>query len=199
MILLTSYALLVSLGIMSPGPGFIHMVTQAITGTKWRIFKVVSGLAIANLFISTIGVIGGASLLLEPRTTTAVTLIGCAYLLFVAYKLFLTSAKPFHQSTVQASFASSFMIQVSNIKAILFITSAVTISINRPLPFELAMLIPMVTCGISFIWYGLVGFTFQVPMVSRFLNTHIWLINKVASVVILYLVIQLLLNIKIVF
>ncbi len=197
--MVTSYALLVLLGIMSPGPGFIHTVTQAITGTKWSTFKVVFGLAIANLVISTIGVIGGASLLLETSTTTAITLIGCAYLLFVAYKLLLTNAKPFHESTVEASFASSFMIQVSNIKAILFITSAVTISMNTTLPFELAVLIPMVTCGISFIWYGLVGFTFQVPKVSRFLKTKIWLINKVASVVILYLVIQLLLNMKIVF
>ncbi|MEZ9292428.1 LysE family transporter [Vibrio lentus] len=199
MILVTSYALLVSLGIMSPGPGFIHTVTQAITGTKWSTFKVVSGLAIANLVISTIGVIGGASLLLDPRTATAITLIGCVYLLFVAYKLLLTSVKTFHESTMEASFASSFIIQVSNIKAILFITSAVTININTALSFELAVLIPIVTCGISFIWYGLVGFTFQVPKVSRFLKTKIWLLNKVASVVILYLVIQLLLNMKIVF
>lgn len=197
--MVTSYALLVSLGIMSPGPGFIHTVTQAISGTKWGIFKVVSGLAIANLVISIIGVIGVASFLLDPRTTTVITLIGCAYLLFVAYKLLLTNAKASHESTVDASFASSFMIQVSNIKAILFITSAVTISMNTALPFEVAVLVPMITCGISFIWYGLVGFTFQVPKVNRFLKTKIWLINKVASVVILYVIIQLLLNMKIVF
>ncbi len=79
--MVTNYALLVSLGIMSPGPGFIHTVTQAINGTKLSTFKVVCGLATANLVISTIGVVGVAAFLMDPRATAAITLFGCIYTL----------------------------------------------------------------------------------------------------------------------
>ena len=189
--MMTSYALLVSLGIMSPGPGFVHTVTHSINGSKWNIFKVVFGLAIANLFISTVGSLGLGSFLSEPRIRTVITLTGCVYLTFVAYKLLVSSKKSPTGVSKEASFTSSFMMQVSNIKAILFITSAVTISMNTAQPLQMAFLFPIITFSISFIWYGFVGIIFQLQKLSDFLKPKVWIINKIASVVMLYMVIQL--------
>ncbi|WP_114786968.1 LysE family translocator [Vibrio tetraodonis] len=189
--MMTSYALLVSLGIMSPGPGFVHTATHSINGSKWSIFKVVFGLAIANLFISTVGSLGLGSFLSEPRVRTIITITGCIYLTFVAYKLLVSSQKSPTDINKEASFISSFMIQISNIKAILFITSAVTISMNTAHHLQMTILFPIITFSISFIWYGFVGIIFQVQKFSDFLKTKVWIINKIASFVIIYMIIQL--------
>ncbi|MYM60916.1 LysE family transporter [Vibrio sp. OCN044] len=189
--MMTSYALLVSLGIMSPGPGFVHTATHSINASKWSTFKVVFGLATANLLISTVGSLGLGSFLSEPRVRTLITITGCIYLTFVAYKLLVSSQKSPTGINKEASFISSFMIQISNIKAILFITSAVTISMNTAHSLQMTILFPIITFSISFIWYGFVGIIFQVQKFSDFLKTKVWIINKIASFVIIYMIIRL--------
>lgn len=196
--MVSSFVILVALGIMSPGPAFIHTATHAIHGEKSKIYKVVFGLSVANLAIASIGVIGLAGFLSEPITRTIVTLLGCAYLSFVAYNLLLSKQSDLNSLIEHAFFSSSFILQISNIKAVLFITSAVTVNINELQTEGEVWVFPLITFFISFVWYGLVGILFKIPTVSSYLKPKVRFINKIAALFIIYLVIRMLKEIIIV-
>ncbi|MDN3611334.1 LysE family translocator [Vibrio ostreicida] len=194
MALIFSFSIVVSLGIMSPGPGFIYTVTNAILHSKSRVLMSVLGIACANLLIATLAVTGFRTLFLDPNVNMVINLLGSLYLLYVAYKLFISQPQlnGEHSQDHHYGFRSGFCLQILNIKAILFISSAITVNLTAATDMMVLVLLPVITFLVSLLWYAFVGLTVQIERINRLLVSKVKWVNKGACLCIIALVTSLL-------
>jgi homoserine/homoserine lactone efflux protein len=120
------FAGLAAINIVTPGPGVMLTLTNAIKSSWGEALAGICGIASGTFLVATASIIGVGALLLASSTAFMVMkYAGACYLIYLGVKLWRAPAKPFVElETTRASlgmrFAEGFVLQVSNPNAILF-------------------------------------------------------------------------------
>jgi threonine/homoserine/homoserine lactone efflux protein len=125
------------IAVVSPGPGIALVISRSLgrglVGLPWFI----AGFVIGDLILMTVAVSGLAIIAQSYETAfLIIKLAGAAYLLWMAYKLWTTPAKPIDvQSAVTSerpmtTFLSSLSFTLGNPKAITFFVSIMPIAVD---------------------------------------------------------------------
>lgn len=120
------FAGLAAINIVTPGPGVMLTLTNAIR-FSWRdALAGICGVASGTFLVATLSIIGVGALLLASSTAFMILkYAGAAYLIYLGVKLWRSPPKAFVErpatrASIGIRFAEGFALQVSNPNAILF-------------------------------------------------------------------------------
>ena len=153
-------------GVMSPGPSFLIVAQNALN--KSRAHGVATALG-TGLGVSLFAVLAsfGVTTLLEtmPSAFLLFKLLGGAYLLFLAWKIWLGSKTELAELEVQKndgdslfrSFLSGLLTQTSNPKTALVIAGIFAAFVPSDPPSNTTLLVAIIAFIIDFSWYAIVA------------------------------------------
>ena len=171
---LASLLLFTFITIYTPGPANIACTSLGVRFGIKRTTKFVYGSGIGFTFTSLLGgLLSNLLLTIVPSIELVMRLVGSAYILYLAYKM-LKIDYSFTQDNKQTStqefgFRYGFVIQLLNIKSIIFIITLYTTFLNpligKPvLIFFSAVVLGLIGLGANFLWASLGA------AISSFLN-----------------------------
>jgi cysteine/O-acetylserine efflux protein len=171
---LASLLLFTFITIYTPGPANIACTSLGVRFGIKRTTKFVYGSGIGFTFTSLLGgLLSNLLLTIVPSIELVMRLVGSAYILYLAYKM-LKIDYSFTQDNQQTStqefgFKYGFVIQLLNIKSIIFIITLYTTFLNpligKPvLIFFSAVVLGLIGLGANFLWASLGA------AISSFLN-----------------------------
>lgn len=171
---LASLLLFTFITIYTPGPANIACTSLGVRFGIKRTAKFVYGSGIGFTFTSLLGgLLSNLLLTIVPSIELVMRLVGSAYILYLAYKM-LKIDYSFTQDNQQTStqefgFKYGFVIQLLNIKSIIFIITLYTTFLNpligKPvLIFFSAVVLGLIGLGANFLWASLGA------AISSFLN-----------------------------
>ncbi len=190
------------LGSMSPGPSFIIVARAAAVDSRLSALLIALGIGTGGGIFALLVVFGHQFLNTSPSLAyTLLRMLGGAYLLFIAYRIFLLSTQPLDiagggaalKLTTSRAFGLGLITQLSNPKAAVFyasVFSALLPSVFSPgSGLFLALLVMLVEAG----WYASVAL-----LLSSSVPKNLYLrtkknIDRVAAVIIALLGLKLLL------
>jgi threonine/homoserine/homoserine lactone efflux protein len=158
------------IGAMSPGPSFFIVAQNSLS--KSRAHGVATALG-TGLGVSLFAILAsfGVTALLEniPSAYLAFKLLGGAYLLYLAYKIWLGASEPLemasagdgspakHQGTLFKAFLTGLITQTSNPKTALVIAGIFAAFVPAEPPTNTAVLVAIIAFVIDFCWYAVVA------------------------------------------
>ena len=187
---LLGIATVLFLGAMSPGPSFLvvaqnslnksraHGIATAIgTGFGVSIFAVLAGFGVTALFKS------------MPIAFLIFKVLGGAYLIYLAYKIWSSATQPLmsdgvlkdNKDSLLQAFYQGLIAQTSNPKTALVIAGIFAAFMPvQPPPFTLA-LIALIAFIIDFSWYAFVALSLSVATLKKgYARAKVWLDRVVA-------------------
>jgi len=153
-------------GAMSPGPSFLVVAQNSLS--KSRAHGIVTALG-TGLGVALFAVLAsfGITTLIEkvPSAYLVFKLLGGAYLLFLAYKIWRGAKQPLdaishqraHNGTLSQSFALGLLTQISNPKTALVIAGIFAAFVPAEPPNHTAVFVSLIAFVIDFSWYALVA------------------------------------------
>ncbi|MBL4673532.1 MAG: LysE family translocator [Arenicella sp.] len=158
------------IGAMSPGPSFFIVAQNSLS--KSRAHGVATALG-TGLGVSLFAILAsfGVTALLEniPSAYLVFKLLGGAYLLYLAYKIWLAASEPLeiasegdrlsskHQGTLFKAFLTGLITQTSNPKTALVIAGIFAAFVPAEPPTNTAVLVAVIAFVIDFCWYAIVA------------------------------------------
>ncbi|WP_144109112.1 LysE family translocator [Paraburkholderia sp. BCC1886] len=152
-------------GVVIPGPNFVAVVHQAVSGRRADTLALVAGIVIVNLFWATCAIFGiGIVFAIFPWLAAGVRLAGAAYLIWFGLRLLVSArgsamaAPPVSKPPrFRAAFLQGVATNIANPKSIAFyaavFSSAAPAHVSTPTFFAmLATVGATATC-----WYGAVA------------------------------------------
>ncbi|MDE9492047.1 LysE family translocator [Xenorhabdus bovienii] len=184
------------IGVISPGPGFLVTIKNAIAYPKSVVIMSVIGIATANALFAILAFSGLILILKEPVILSVIYILGGTYLLYLSYRLFLT--KPidnieFNNShdKKDCTFKSGFLLQISNPKALIFISSAISVSVPPSIDISISAIMILISFIISLLWYGGVAMIINYQKIRNYLLNKIHIVNRLSSLVIFIMSIKI--------
>ncbi len=160
------------IGAMSPGPSFFVVAQNSLS--KSRAHGVVTALG-TGLGVSIFAVLAsfGVTVLLKnvPSAYLAFKLLGGAYLLYLAYKVWCGASQPLEiaqdndeqsnrqNSSLTRAFFTGLAVQTSNPKTALVIAGIFAAFVPAQPPTNTTLLVALIAFVIDFSWYALVAIT----------------------------------------
>ena len=153
--LLTDYLLFAMIAVMqvgSPGPSTILLVNNALVHGPSRAILILTGDLVAIAGLAACSLLGAGALLeANPTVFMAVKIAGAVYLLWLgmqqlrlAQKVSMTSEQPTTLQSIPVLWRQSFMVGLSNPKAILFFSSLLPQFVSNQQDSHIYALLPLI-------------------------------------------------------
>jgi len=145
-----SFALASAAVVLIPGPNIVLTINYALTSGKRTGWATVPGVVLGAFVAMTLSLAGaGAILATSAHLFTALKIAGALYLVWLAYKLWTSSAKgaveegEANMRSLRSIFAQSFLVSVLNPKGPIFYVAFVPqfVSVSAPIFEQFALLI----------------------------------------------------------
>lgn len=146
------FALIAAMQVGSPGPSTILLVNNALVHGPSRAILILTGDLVAIAGLAACSLLGvGALLEANPTVFMVVKVVGAVYLLWLGMQQFrmaqavpTTSGQPTTLQSVSVLWRQSFMVGLSNPKAILFFSSLLPQFISSQQDSHIATLLPLI-------------------------------------------------------
>lgn len=162
------------LAVISPGPSFLITARTAVAQSRWRGVQVALGLGAGTVIWASAAVLG-LHVLFEtfPALYLGMKLGGAAFLLYIAYMIFIHAAEPLEIGAVAAAEARSpfwqgFITQISNPKVAVFFGSILIAMLPHDVPLWMSLSLIAIVSFNEVWWYSAVALFFGAPPVRRF-------------------------------
>ena len=160
--LLAAFALGMLVLAVSPGPGVVASVSKAISGGFVSSLFVIAGLAIGDVCFLVLALLGMSTISsFAGNLFFILRIAGGLYLVYLGIRYFFAKTPEFSrnvankQGDAYKTFASGFMVTMSNPKPILFYASVVPTIINvKDVHIFEALLMISIVIGVSFLVLG---------------------------------------------
>lgn len=179
---LISIGLIQLMAVISPGPSFLITAQTAVARGRAAGIKVAAGLSVGTIIWSTAALFGLTLLFkLVPPLFVATKLVGAAFLLWVAWKIFRHAAEPLALEgegalSGRSPFLQGVWTQLSNPKTAIFFGSIFVALLPREAPLWLLVSLIVVVTFNEMWWYSAVSLFFSSGPVRRaYLAGKIWL------------------------
>lgn len=171
---------------LSPGPDNIYVLTQSIVHGSKSGLATVAGLITGCIFHTTLIAFGVSALLVaSPQLFGGIKIIGALYLLFLAYKVYMSDATiTLSTQTDQKSYSTLFrqgiVMNILNPKVMLFFLAFFPAFLWEPEGNTVVQffVLGVVFMGVSFIVFG--GIALLAGLISSYLKkeSHVGLVLK---------------------
>jgi len=160
----------ISLGAMSPGPSFIVVARTAISSSRGRGVLAALGMGVGGSVFALAALLGLQLVLTAvPSVYRALQVAGAAYLLFIAYRLWVAAPSPLdiaeRKAAGERSARQAFLLglgtQLSNPKAAIVYASVFSAALPREASWAMAAILVPIVFLIEFGWYTLVAVAFS--------------------------------------
>lgn len=178
------------LGAMSPGPSFIVVARTAISSSRGRGVLAALGMGIGGSIVALAALVGLQLVLTAvPSVYRALQIAGAAYLLFIAYKLWIAAPKPLmladgeaiDQSSGMRAFLFGLGTQLSNPKTAIVYASVFTAALPEQASWVISVALVSLIFLVEFGWYALVAVAFStVSARDVYLRGKTW-IDRIAA------------------
>ncbi|MDR9750242.1 LysE family translocator [Pseudomonas sp. SZMC_28357] len=146
------FALIAVVQVGSPGPSTIFLINNALVYGPGRALWILTGDLVAIAVLATCSLLGIDALLMDnPRVFTLVKFAGAVYLLWLGFQQLLQArsrrvndAQPVPREATLVLWGKSFMVGISNPKAILFFSSLLPQFIGNPQDAHLGSLLSLI-------------------------------------------------------
>lgn len=146
------FAMIAAMQVGSPGPSTILLVNNALVHGPSRAILILTGDLVAIAGLAACSLLGvGALLEANPTVFMVVKVVGAVYLLWLGMQQFrmaqavpTTSGQPTTLQSVSVLWRQSFMVGLSNPKAILFFSSLLPQFISSQQDSHIATLLPLI-------------------------------------------------------
>ncbi len=160
--LLAAFAFGILILAVSPGPGVVASVSKAISDGFVSSLYVIAGLAIGDVCFLTLALLGMSTISsFAGNLFFIIRIAGGLYLVYLGVKYFFAKASELkseaskNPNDAYKTFASGFMVTMSNPKPILFYASVVPTIINvKDVHIVEALLMISIVIGVSFLVLG---------------------------------------------
>ncbi|TVU89118.1 LysE family translocator [Vreelandella titanicae] len=153
--LLTDYllfAMIAAMQVGSPGPSTILLMNNALVHGPSRAILILTGDLVAIAGLAACSLLGvGALLEANPNVFMAIKVIGAVYLLWLGMQQFLmaqaipmSSGQPTTLQSIPVLWRQSFMVGLSNPKAILFFSSLLPQFVSTQQDSHISALLPLI-------------------------------------------------------
>lgn len=197
--LFVSFAVLLLIGVVSPGPAFFVTTQYALSDSKLVAVINVIGIALVNVLFAFIAMTGLSALTESKTTLGIIQFVGACYLFYIAYRLFRT--QPIGDNDIGRKKGNAFrylaggITQLTNPKAFLFVTSAVTYSFQGELDLPFRTLIVLaITFLVSFFWYFGVCLLIGQATIKSFLVDRLHIVSRCSSIIIAFMASRMLID-----
>lgn len=174
-----------AVALSTPGPALISIIQKAISQGRLPAMRFGAGLAFgATSWI--IASMAGLGLILHrfPQVLVALTLIGGAYLIYVAVQMWRFADAPMQEMQTADGFWAGYRLNVSNPKPILFFSSLFMAVFPDPFTPASGALVYLSMLGLELSFFTLVALTLTTPTIrARALGAKPT-IDRVAAVLI---------------
>lgn len=147
--------------ILSPGPGVLKSLTNALNYGLQPAFVGIAGLASGVFCVAAISATGlGVLLATSPTAFGIIRWLGAAYVMYLGIRLFLTPVKPMQTSIVHPKagrilFLEGWLLQLSNPNAVLFFLSVLPQFIDHTRPYLPQFMVLVLTfCALLVLVHG---------------------------------------------
>lgn len=163
---LMAIAGILAVGAISPGPSFFVVAKNALNQSRWHGVACAVGTGLGVAIFAVLASFGVTSLINNvPSAYLVFKILGGAYLLFLAYKIWAGSSEELTQSvdgsTQQVGYLKAFMMglvtQLSNPKTALVIAGIFAAFVPKSPPENTWLLVAMIAFFIDFGWYAFVA------------------------------------------
>ncbi|MFM2421683.1 MAG: hypothetical protein RL291_213 [Pseudomonadota bacterium] len=168
--ILLAVSVAILLGAMSPGPSFVVVARTAIAGSRSHGVLAALGMGIGGSFFALAALLGLHLVLTAvPSVYRALQIAGAAYLLFVAYKLWIAAPQPLElaigETADQSSRVRAFLFglgtQLSNPKTAIVYASVFTAALPEQASWGISVALVSLIFLVEFGWYALVAVAFS--------------------------------------
>jgi threonine/homoserine/homoserine lactone efflux protein len=173
------------LGAMSPGPSFVVVAQTAISRSRARGVLAALGMGTGGGVFALAALLGLQLLLIAvPSIYIALRIAGASYLLFIAYKLWISAADPLNMPDCKAVRESSswqaFLLglgtQVSNPKTAIVYASVFSAALPKDPSWVASCVLVPAIFEVEFGWYALVAVAFSTGRVRQFyVHSKTWI------------------------
>lgn len=170
-------AVAILLGAMSPGPSFIVVAQTAISSSRGRGVLAALGMGLGGSIFALAACLGLQLILTAvPSVYRAMQIAGAAYLLVIAYKLWVSAPNSFDvaegKATGEISATRSFLLglgtQISNPKTAIVYASVFAAVLPQGPSLATGTALVTAIFLIEFGWYALVAIAFSTGRARRF-------------------------------
>ncbi len=169
--LATSIAVLLAilLGAMSPGPSFLVVARTAVASSRAQGILAALGMGFGGAAFALAALLGLQLLLTVPAIYTALQVVGAAYLLLIAYRLWKAAPEPLemadngpaHQNSPRRALLLGLATQLSNPKTAIVYASVFSALLPRHPSLSAVAALSIAVFAIEFGWYALVAIAFS--------------------------------------
>ena len=163
---LVSVALVLAIGVMSPGPNFMVVARRSVTHGRGDGLATVLGVVTVSGMWAAGSLFGiGVLFALFPLAHVVLRIVGAAYLLWLGVKMWLHARDPLGATSngtaadggLWSAYRAGLATNLSNAKAVAFYTSAFSAGAPAPGRTVMLWLALGVALTIALAWYGLVA------------------------------------------
>jgi threonine/homoserine/homoserine lactone efflux protein len=179
------------LGAMSPGPSFIVVARTAISSSRSRGVLAALGMGIGGSVFALAALLGLQLVLTAvPSIYRALQIAGAAYLLFIAYRLWVSAPKPLIVTDSEAvgprSATRVFLLglgtQLSNPKTAIVYASVFSAALPEQASWVTSFVLVSLVFLIEFGWYALVAVAFSTGSARNvYLRGKAWIDRMAAA------------------
>jgi threonine/homoserine/homoserine lactone efflux protein len=157
-------------GAISPGPSFVVVAQTAISRSRADGLAAALGMGLGGVAFGALALLGLQTLLAHaPWLYLVLKLLGGAYLLYIAVRLWRAAADPLAvpeppragASALRGSFLLGLATQISNPKTAVVYASVFAAFLPASMPAWVLMLLPALIFAVEAGWYALVALVFS--------------------------------------
>ena len=157
-------------GAISPGPSFVVVAQTAISRSRADGLAAALGMGLGGVAFGALALLGLQTLLAQaPWLYLVLKLLGGAYLLYIAVRLWRAAAAPLAvpeppragASALRGSFLLGLATQTSNPKTAVVYASVFAAFLPASMPAWVLMLLPALIFAVEAGWYALVALVFS--------------------------------------
>jgi threonine/homoserine/homoserine lactone efflux protein len=188
-----SVAVAVTLGAMSPGPGFVMVARTALAASRKDGVAAAVGMGGGGVLFSMVALLGLLALLAAvPLLHIALQVLGGSYLLYLGYRIWRGARQPLmvgdvsieaRPARVWRSFVLGLATQVSNPKAAVVYASVFASLLPSEVPTFVLVALPIMIFIIETTWYSVVAIALSAPSPrARYLASKAWLDRSAGAI-----------------
>jgi threonine/homoserine/homoserine lactone efflux protein len=180
LLLLLTIGLVHLLAVISPGPSFLITARTAVTRSRIDGVKVALGLGAGTVIWSSAALLGLNALFhAMPMLFAAMKILGAAFLLWVAYQIFVHAREPLTIEGDAAEgnpFLRGFLVQLGNPKVVVFFGSIFVAMLPAHPPLWMMLTLILIVSLNEVWWYSVVALFFGSGPVRHFyLKVKAWI------------------------
>jgi threonine/homoserine/homoserine lactone efflux protein len=187
---LLAVAAAILLGAMSPGPSFVIVARTAMARSRSQGVLTALGMGIGGSLFALVALAGLQLILIAvPSIYRALQIAGAAYLLYIAYRLWVTALEPLDlaggEEADQGSRMRVFLLglgtQLSNPKTAIVYASVFTAALPEQASWTVSAMLVSLIFIVEFGWYAVVAVAFSTGRArSAYLRGKTW-IDRLAA------------------